>query len=80
MAFYKPLLVEDLEAQEESNPYRRLQSRYKVTADFFVDGDTLEEAEEKVKYLIDKGIISVQEDSDEIYEYDIVATESAELE
>ena len=72
--------VEDLEAQEETNPYRRLQSRYKVSADFFVDGDTFEEAEEKIKYLIDRGILSIQEDSNEIVDYDIVAVESAELE
>ena len=55
--------------------------RYRVTADFTLEAEDIWEAEEKVKDLIQEGILTLieRDDIELIDDYDIVNTEIAEI-
>lgn len=64
-----------------NQPYEdRLENRYKVTVEFIVDSDSIDDAQDEVKELIDRGIVAVQDEIDgKIYDYDITEAECAEV-
>lgn len=59
----------------------RLDNRYRVTVEFLVDTESIDDAQAEVKELIDHGIIAVQDSIDgKVYDYDITDAEPAEVE
>lgn len=59
----------------------RLANRYRITVEFLVDSESIDDAQGEVKELIDHGIVAVQDEIDgKIYDYDITEAESAEVE
>ena len=57
----------------------QLTSRFKLQVEFIVDADCPDEAEQKIKELIQEGVFALHENDRTIYDYDITDIEPAEI-